>query len=290
MIASPTSSHWQGHLDLAFRLQGDRTQPYRTYAKAPLKIQRPFYPEKPEVCHSVTLHTAGGMVGGDRLSQNITLDPDSRALITTAAATKVYRSNGLEAEQNITMTLGDRAILEWLPQETIIFNNAQYRQQTRIDLAPTASLIAWDILRLGRSARGETFIGGALWQNLEVWQNEEPLWIDRLWLPGNERIWHSENGLAGNPAIATLICFSPLIVPEIIAQLRQCTPSESAKVGITETLGGGLLCRYRGQSTTAARQWLIQVWGVLRQSLWQTPVCIPRVWQLQQHPRETFCR
>ncbi len=276
-----TTSHWQGSLDLAFRPQGDRTQMYRTYAKAPLKIQRPFYPENPAVCHSVSLHTAGGMVGGDRLSQQINLDRGSRALMTTVAATKVYRSNGLEAEQKIKMTLGDRAVLEWLPQETIVFNNAQYRQHTRIDLAPTASLIAWDIVRLGRSARGETFIGGAFGQNLEVWQNQQPLWIDRLWLPGNERIWHSENGLAQNPAIATLICFSPQIEPEIIAQLRQCTPSEAAKVGITQTQGGGLLCRYRGQSTAAARQWLIQIWAMLRQSLWQTPVCIPRVWQLQ---------
>lgn len=281
MTVSPASSRWQGSLDLAFRPQGDRTQPYRTYAQAPLKIQRPFYPENPAICHSVTLHTAGGMVGGDRLSQNITLDADSHALITTAAATKVYRSNGLEAQQKIKMTLGDRAILEWLPQETIVFNNAQYRQQIRIDLAPTASLIAWDILRLGRSARGEIFIGGTLWQNLEVWQNDKPLWIDRLWLPGNERIWHSENGLAGNPAIATLICFSPLLVPEIIPKLRQCTPIESAQVGITQTQGLGLLCRYRGQSTTAARQWLMQIWAILRLSLWQTPVCLPRVWQLQ---------
>ncbi|MEC4806438.1 MAG: urease accessory protein UreD [Jaaginema sp. PMC 1079.18] len=273
------TSPWQGSLDLAFRQQQNQTRLYRTYAKAPLKFQRPFYPEHPTICHAVTLHTAGGIVGGDRLTQNITLDPHSHALITNAAATKVYRSNNQVATQNIAINLKDAAILEWLPQETIIFNEAQYQQNTRIDLAPTASFIGWEIVRLGRSARGEKFVGGRLDQNLEIWQGDRPLWIDRLGLPGNERIWYSENGLAGNPTIASLVCFSPLIVPEIISQLRQCTPPETAQAGITQTQASGLVCRYRGHSTTEARQWLMQIWQQLRLSLWEIPLCVPRVWQ-----------
>jgi urease accessory protein len=276
-----SASAWHGCLDLAFIHNCGKTQLHRTYAQAPLKVQRPFYPEGEAICHSVALHTAGGIVGGDRLSQKISLDPRSRALLTTAAAAKVYRSNGLEAEQNINIAIAPQAVLEWFPQETILFDGAQYRQQLRVELAPTASFLGWDIARLGRSARGERFLNGAWWNNLEIWQAGQPLWIDRLWLPGNEQIWHSPNGLDTQPAIATFIAFSPLITPDIVTLLRQCTPPPPpARIGITQTQGSGILCRYRGPSTAEARQWFVQLWAVFRQSLWQSPACIPRVWQL----------
>jgi urease accessory protein len=54
--------------------------------KAPLKVQRPFYPEGPDVCHSVALHTPGGVVGGERLCFDFHLEPNAQAFITTAAA------------------------------------------------------------------------------------------------------------------------------------------------------------------------------------------------------------
>jgi len=142
-------------------------------------VQRPFYPEEPDVCHSVMLHTAGGVVGGDRLSLNFRLGPNAHTLITTAAAGKIYRSNGLEARQSIQMQVATGACLEWFPQEIIVFNGAIYRQDLRVELDPGASWLGWEITRFGRSARGERFLQGEWRSHTEIWQQGRPLWIDR---------------------------------------------------------------------------------------------------------------
>ena len=129
------SSRWHGSLDLAYDHREGKTQLIYNQARSPLKVQRPFYPEGEEVCHSVILHTAGGMVGSDRLEFNFHLHPEAQALITTTAASKIYRSNGETAQLSMQMQVDAGASLEWLPQETIIFNGAIYRQDMRVELA-----------------------------------------------------------------------------------------------------------------------------------------------------------
>jgi urease accessory protein len=130
---------WRGSLALEFTHRQNKTILSRNYGQAPLKVQRPFYPEGDAVCHSVVLHTAGGVVGGDKLTVAVQLQPDAQALITSAAATKIYRTNGLEAQQQTHIQIAAGACLEWLPQETIVFDGALYRQQMKVELAAGAT-------------------------------------------------------------------------------------------------------------------------------------------------------
>jgi urease accessory protein len=157
---SESSKSWHGKLNLVYSDRQNKTRLIKSQNQAPLKVQRPFYPEGQSICHSIILHTAGGIVGGDKLSSNIHLQPHVKALITTAAANKIYRSNGLQARQNIDIIIDNHAYLEWLPQETIVFNDANYRQDIRIELATEAKFIGWEINRFGRTARGEKFLKG----------------------------------------------------------------------------------------------------------------------------------
>jgi urease accessory protein len=266
---------WQGHIDLLFQSEGEKTILRRSYAHAPLKIQRPFYPEA-NICHTVILHSAGGMVGGDRLSYQINLAPTSQALITTAAAAKIYRSNGAFAQQQININLGANAYLEWLPQDTIIFNEAQYQQNLRVDLAVGATFCAWDIVRLGRSARQETFTQGS-WQNaMEVWQDGKPLWIDRQKITGDR--WQSLQASAGQPLLGILMWLGGSVSTEVVAQARVLAPQSEIGWGVT-SVAGGLICRYRGSDRQAAQKWFVAVWDLLRQRYRDRSACPPRVWQ-----------
>ncbi len=266
---------WQGAIDLKFQVQAEKTILQRSYAHAPLKIQRPFYPE-PNICHAVILHSAGGMVGGDRLTYQIGLEPDSQALITTAAAAKIYRSNGAFAQQQISIELGDNAHLEWLPQETIIFDRAQYQQNLRVDLGARATFCGWEIVRLGRSARQETFTHGC-WENaLEVWQAGKPLWIDRQRITGAQ--WQSSQASAGHPLLGLLVWLGGAVSAELVAQARLLAPQHEADWGVT-VLAAGLVCRYRGSDRQAAQAWFVAVWNLLRQASRQRSACPPRVWQ-----------
>jgi urease accessory protein len=272
--------NWHGKIDLQF-IKTDRlkTELWRNYACAPLKLQRPFYPEG-DICHAVLLHSAGGMVGGDRLSYKIDLAPESRVLVTTAAATKIYRSNGSIATQQIEINVGDNACLEWLPQETILFDRAEYRQDLRVNLGTGAIWCSWEIVRLGRSASDEQFTQGR-WQNsIEVWQHGKPLWIDRQRIDGD--FWHSLQSTAAQPILAVFVILGCPVTADLVAKARglwQDPDAPSLTWGVT-ALPGGLICRYRGNDRQAVQQWFIVVWDLLREQYLDRRACIPRVWQI----------
>ncbi len=293
-----TAKSWQGKLELEFADRSAKTILSRSLVQAPLKVQRPFYPEGDAICHSVMLHTAGGIVGGDRLSIAVQVEPNAQALLTNAAATKVYRSNGPEAQQLIHLQVASGACLEWLPQETIVFDGALYRQHLKVELAADATWIGWEITRLGRTARKERFASGEWRSQTEVWHNNHLIWVDPQWIQGGSTMIDSLHGLAGCPVIGSLAFVGQSVSKALVEKARLCwlsaqeaLPSPAAEpqtdaslaslgqIGVTR-LPLGMLCRYRGHSTAAARRWLIAVWQLLRQEYRARPICIPRVWTL----------
>ncbi len=274
---------WQGIARLGYALQGDRCVATEAYTRAPLRVQRPLYPEGDRLCHTVLVHTAGGLVGGDSLAIAVTADQGSQVLITTAAASKVYGSHAQVAtDQQVNITLAAESCLEWMPQETIVFNQAHYRQGLRVNLAPGAIWAGWEITRFGRSARGETFEQGQWRSHLEIWQDQpsggRPLWIDRQHLAGGSTPLHSPNGLAGNPVVGSFALVGYHPDPAQVALLRQLWPlGAPGSVGVTR-LQNGLLCRYRGPSSQAARRWFVAVWQHLRPQYLGRAAAASRIW------------
>ena len=117
-----SNSGWEAHLHLGFIKENDRTSIQNRKHFGPLQIQKPFYPDTDGTCHVYVLHPPGGVVGGDRFDIRIDLEPNAKALITTGAASKFYRSGGPIACQNQKIRLAARGILEWFPMENIFFS------------------------------------------------------------------------------------------------------------------------------------------------------------------------
>lgn len=286
MVQSLTKSHgWQGIAHLAYQMRANKCTPHQTFTQAPLKVQKPLYPEGYGICHSTLVHTAGGMVGGDRLDIVLEMGPDCRTLLTTAAANKIYGGQPtvnpgqrLQVEQTVSLSLAPNSCLEWFPQETIAFNQACYHQNIRIDLAPGAIWCGWDMMRFGRSARGEKFEQGEVRSRLSIWQDQVPLWIDHQCLIGGSSALDSLNGLAGYPVVGTFALVGKLPEPDQVNSLRILWDAENpGDIGVTR-LQQGLLCRYRGPSSQAARRWFVTVWQALRPWYLGTPATVPRVW------------
>jgi len=272
-------SNWQGKLELKYAQRLGNTQVIQNQSQAPLRVQRAFYPEQKDICHSVILHTAGGIVGGDRLDLSIKLEEKSQALITSATAGKVYGSSGLEAQQTLNIHLQAGSCLEWLPQETIIFNDAVYRQKIHIELEQDALWLGWEIVRFGRSARGESFLSGSWRSHTEVWRAGYPLWSDRLWLQGDKGIIESPHGLGGCPVVGTFALVGKQVNRDLWQSICDLTSHYDGDFGVTRLIEG-LICRYRGHSTSEVRDWFIAVWELLRLFYKERPVCVPRVWQI----------
>lgn len=278
---SPQDQSWHGQAHLTYQKQGDKTVPL-VKTQAPLKVQRPFYPEGPQICQTVLLHTAGGMVGSDRLSINLTLEASANALVTTAAAAKIYSDHPQQLPAQIQgyAQVGPGACLEWFPQETIVFEGARYHPHWHIDLAPAATWVGWDILRLGRTARGERFTRGEVRSHLEVFQNQRPLWIDPQQIRGNESLWSSPQALGACPIIATFAWIGQQPDPAWVKASRDGAGPliQRGAWGVTR-LQQGLLCRYRGHSSTEAKRWFRVVWNQIRPHYLGRNAVSPRVWQ-----------
>ena len=273
-------SPWCGQLDLTYAHQNGETRPIHVQTQAPLRVQRPHYPEGRLLCYSTVVHTAGGMVGGDELVQNIHLQPQSQALITTPAATKVYRSIGPICHQSTTIQLDSESYLEWFPQETIVFNAAKYYQQLRINLEPGAVALLWDVTRFGRTARGECFDVGNWRSDVEVWQGSRPLLIDRQWLPGSSQILQSSHGLSGMPVVGTFALVGCDVSEELFLKMQNTLQQSDVPVthvGLTRGLNG-VICRYRGRSSQEARRSFVALWRVIRQFRSGKVPPLPRLW------------
>ncbi|HSM81586.1 MAG TPA: urease accessory protein UreD [Nodosilinea sp.] len=274
---------WRGLARLGYTLHQGRCVLSDSYTRAPLRVQRPLYPEGEGLCHSVLVHTAGGLVGGDSLGVQLTVGTGAAALVTTAAASKVYggpggRGEGAIAAQHVAIDLAPDSCLEWLPQETIVFNRAQYRQQLRVNLAPGARWAGWEITRFGRSARGETFDQGEWRSHLEVWQGDTPLWLDRQRLEGGSPALASPNGLAGQPVVGSFALVGHCPTAADLDSLRQLWATDQpGSIGVTR-LQTGVLCRYRGPSSQAARRWFIAAWQHLRPGYLGRTATRSRVW------------
>jgi urease accessory protein len=270
---------WCGELQLGFARDSGGTRLVASRARMPLALQRPFYPEGPGVCHAVILHPPGGMVSGDELIVDAELGEGSRALLTTPAAAKWYRSDGGLASQQVTLRVAAGAAGEWLPQETIVFDGARVEQRTRVELADGAHWLGWEITRFGRSACGERFESGEWRARIEVWRSGKPLWIDRQRLVGGDRLLDSAYGLAGQPVIATFTWVGGQANAELVEAARAAWDAcpRAGQAGVSR-LRHGLVCRYRGPSSAEAREWLVAVWDLVRRVAFGQGACPPRIW------------
>ncbi len=243
----------------------------------PLVVQKPFYPEGDEVCHSLIVHPPGGIVAGDKLAINVAVESDAHALITTPGATKWYRSEGALAEQHIALRVASGAALEWLPQETIVFNCANARQTVFVELSDDARYIGWDILALGRTASKESFAQGRYQQSWHIKKNGMPLWLERGRIEGGSALLNSPAGLGGYPVIATLIAAGNASNAALVAACRAITADGDARVAIT-ALPHALSARYLGHRVEGAKNFMQSIWRELRPHYVGRAMQTPRIW------------
>jgi len=126
------------------------------------------------------INTAGGLTGGDRFEWSVELDGDAKCTVVTQACEKVYRSDGGSADVSIGLKVGAGARLDWLPQETILFDGADLSRAFDIRLADGARLLAVEAVLLGRRAMGENTPFVHLRDRWRVWKAEDLIFADEV--------------------------------------------------------------------------------------------------------------
>jgi len=234
-------------------------------------VQRPFYPEGESVCHTYLLHPPASIVGGDDLCVNLDFGTRAHGLVTTPAATRWCFSHGLVARMRQRATLADGATLEWLPQETLLFDGAHARLSTRIDLDGGARFFGWEVLGFGRPACGEVFLDGRIDSRFEVYRNGRPLLLERM-RSGIGGI----PGLRGQAAYATCIA-TPADPSAVDAARRALGAAADALCGAT-LIGDVLVCRGIAARCEPLMAAFLRLWSTLRPSVLGRVAVPPRIW------------
>ena len=273
-------SHWLATLALGFERDGDSTRLMRREHTGPLRVQKPLYPEHPSTCHAIIIHPPGGVVGGDELRMQFDMGPGARALLSTPGAAKWYRANGHCSRQKIRIRVSTGAALEWLPQETIIFNEANVVFDNIIDLDADATFIGCEILCFGRTASGETFEQGNVQQSLMIRREGKPLWLEQGALAGGSRQMRSPLGLGGYTVCASLIAVGGASSATLLSAVREhCAAVDDGRgqFGATQ-MKSVITVRYLGDNSEVARSIMLAAWKILRPALLDRAAVIPRIW------------
>ena len=267
-------------LSLGFTEDGGTTRLVDRDHYGPLLVQKPLYPEGREVCHTVIIHPPGGVVGGDQLELRADVRTGARVQITTPGAAKWYKANGHVSHQNIRLNVGAGGSLEWVPQETIFYDNADLVLDHEVRLEKDASYVGCEILCFGRTASGESFSSGRVRQRNRIYRDGKLIWVEQIRLLGGSSAMHNPLALAGKTVCATLIVTGKTIPRELIETAREGAEriaGDASCVGVSQ-LKSAVVARYLGDSSETARHVMLHVWGLFRPVMLGRPAIVPRMW------------
>jgi urease accessory protein len=275
-VALP-AARWRARLALEFERRDARSVLAARRHDGPLVVQKPLYPEGGAICHAIVVHPPAGIAGGDELVIGICAREGSSALLTTPGAGKWYRSAGPWARQSVSIDARAGSTVEWLPQETIVYDAALADISWEARIERDARLIAWDIVCLGRTGSGEGFGKGRLRIATRLWRDGRLAWLEQGRIEPGSALATSPAGLNGQPVFGTMIVAAPEIEDAWLAACREVR-ARSGDVAVTR-LPGLMVARYRGDSTEAARGYFTALWKRVREPLMGRAGIEPRIWR-----------
>jgi urease accessory protein len=265
-----------GAATVAFSRRGGRTTLADLYQRTPCRVLFPRV-EADEPPVAVLLTTSGGLTGGDRLRVAVSVGADAAAVATTQAAEKIYRSLGTSCGVTVTLSVGEGGWLEYLPQETILFDGARLERRTSATLAAGARLLACEMVVFGRIARDESFTRGLLHDSWQVRRDGRLVWADALRLDGDLAVALSASaGFGGARALATALYVGDCH-DDLLGAARTLAESGGSRGGVS-LVNGVLIARFLGPEPAAVRRDLMRYLAGLRDATSSFAPALPRVW------------
>ncbi|EAQ99141.1 urease accessory protein UreD [Congregibacter litoralis] len=270
---------WRAQLDLSFRKSAGLTRFAHCAHEGPLRVQRLFHPEPGGKAHCYLLHPPGGVVLGDDLQINIAVK-SGEALVTTPAAGRFYTVDQHREvqRQSVNLLVDDDACLEWVPQETILFNGVNAELDTRIELQARSRLVFWDVVVLGRPACDEAFTRGRLKQRLEISRKGRPLLIERLSCTAGDRLSQAAMGMQGQSTVGIMVLTDIPAAPCLEDWLRAVNPAPNQGAFTVTHRGELVIARYLGDDAQHCRAGFARLWRAATEDVLGVTPATPRIW------------
>lgn len=267
-IALPRHQRAHGVGRVATQVLDGRTRLTNLYQEGCAKIRLPHTHDAS--LQAVLINTAGGLTGGDDVSWEATAAPGAKLVLTTQACERVYRSLGDDAQVRTRLEVGAGAHLDWLPQETILFEGARLNRTLEVDLAADASFFAIEAILLGRTAMGEAARSARLTDNWRIRRNGRLIHAEATRLSGEPLERDGLSLLAGANAFATLLYVGADAAQKLEGVRGQLTGQSAASL-----VGERLVVRVLAASGLALRKIITPIIANLSGA-----GTLPRLWHL----------
>jgi urease accessory protein len=272
-LSEPAFQRAVGDLRVTFKRRGDFSvlDDLRQAGCLKARFPRPVTPGWADV---TTLNTSGGVASGDRLFSEFVVGPGARAVVSAQAAERFYRApaGGLPSFVRTQIDVAEAASLEWLPQETILFDNCALDRRLEINLAPDAWFLGVESLVFGRAAMGEQVERAWLRDSLRVRRGGRWLLHDTVRMDGPvSALLRRPAVAAAARAVATLLHVAP-DAEAFLTSVRDAVEENGAETGVS-AWNGMLVARMLAPDSARLRQAVAAALNVIR-----APRALPRVW------------
>lgn len=273
-ITGPLMQRSRGEASVRLRLDAGRVRLVDLRQQGSAKAILPRVGAVPEV---VFLNTSGGLTGGDRLSYAVSLGDGVMATATTQTAERAYRAASGVARVDVTLEAGADGWIDWLPQETILFDASALERRTCIDLGAGAGCVALEAVVLGRHAMGEVVGRLSFRDRREIRRQGQLVHLEPL-------VIETDTLAAGQAVLGGARCFASLMavgagVADMLDPLRRVL-DEPCVSAAASAYDGRLVCRVMAHDGWPMRRQLARALAVMRRG-----AVLPRVWQFVENAR-----
>jgi urease accessory protein len=269
----PRLQRARGIARVSTKQRGDKTCLDTLYQDGCSKIRLPN--THSSALEAVFINTAGGITGGDHLQWGADIADNGHLIITTQACERSYRSTGDIARVDTRLKIGAGAHLDWLPQETILYDASKLDRRLEIDLSEGATLTAIESVLLGRDAMGETARDAILRDNWRIRRNGRLIHAEATMLSARDTERDSLSLLAGNNAFATIVHVAADAdrAEALLQRVRSIFPQDRAIAASGK--GQRLVVRAMAESGLALRRMIVPALLELTGA-----GSLPRLWHL----------
>ncbi len=259
-----------GRLSLSFKKREERTILYDSFSTIPMQAFQPFYPDGTGCAYTYLVNPTGGLVAGDRIDIDVTLDENAHVFITSPSATRVYRSTGEVSSQSTEITVRRGAVLEYMPGYVIPYSGSRYRQRTEVCMDKGSTAFILDAFVTGRVATGESLEFGEYGNTTEIVYDDELILTERLILKPGDCDYNSLGLLEGNSATAVIyLIFDDHDKEKLILSGLQSLIEEMKDVlgGVSTLPAKGVVVRLLGGSVRFIESAIYKIWSAARKHI-----------------------
>ncbi len=245
-------SDFDGKIKIVLEEKNDKTIINELYHEGVSKISPTMHLDEEKIPCYFLMHLGGGYIEGESCSTYIELKENTRSIITTQAPTLIYKSNnGNSCKQNSVIKLEKNSVLEYMLDNTILFKDAIYEQNTDIYMDKDSTLIYTDGITSGWSPDGEKFQYNLGRMKTRLFIDGEIKLIDNLILDARNNDLGGFGFFEGYSNYGTAIIINRRINEKFVEKLREVVGELNLDIdfGIALLETNGLVIRVIGNLT-----------------------------------------